>query len=60
VQAFGIKIEASLSLAYINNTKYSRHDREVAELEKRARLLSVEYREVQKSRPIEIVAHDEP
>lgn len=60
VQAFGIKIEASLSLAYLNNTKYSRHDREVAELEKRARLLSVEYREVQKSRPIEIVAHDEP
>jgi hypothetical protein len=44
-----------LSLQFLNNTNYKRQTEQRADLERRLRLLSGEYREVQKSRPIDVV-----
>ena len=44
-----------LSAQILNNSGYRRHSEKLPDLEKRARLLSAEYREVQKARPIDVV-----
>ena len=44
-----------LGLQFLNNTTFKRQTEQLADLEKRLRLLSGEYREIQKSRPIDVV-----
>ena len=44
-----------LGLQFLNTTTYKRQTEQLADLERRLRLLSGEYREVQKSRPIDVV-----
>lgn len=44
-----------LGLQYLNNTTHKRQTEQRADLERRLRLLSGEFREVQKSRPIDVV-----
>jgi hypothetical protein len=45
-----------LSQQYFDNVNYRRHSDTLPNLKKRARLLSAEYREVQKARPIDVVS----
>jgi hypothetical protein len=54
--ALGVDPRLVLSSQLLNNSGYRRHSEKLPDLEKRARLLSAEYREVQKSRPIDVVA----
>ena len=51
----GVDPRLVLSAQLLNNSGYRRHSERLPDLEKRARLLSAEYREVQKARPIDIV-----
>ena len=44
-----------LSGQFLKNSNYNRHGRALPELDKRVRLLSVEYQEIQKVRPIDVV-----
>ena len=53
--AMGVDPRLLLSAQLLNNSDYRRHSEKLPDLEKRARLLSAEYREVQKSRPIDVV-----
>jgi hypothetical protein len=53
--ALGVDPRLVLSSQLLNNSGYRRHSEKLPDLEKRVRLLSVEYREVQKSRPIDVV-----
>ena len=53
--ALGVDPRLVLSAQLHNNSGYRRHSEKLPDLEKRARLLSAEYREVQKSRPIDVV-----
>jgi hypothetical protein len=53
--ALGVDPRLVLSAQLLNNSDYRRHSEKLPDLEKRARLLSAEYREVQKSRPIDVV-----
>ena len=53
--ALGVDPRLVLSAQLLNNSGYRRHSEKLPDLEKRARLLSAEYREVQKSRPIDVV-----
>lgn len=53
--ALGVDPRLVLSKQLLNNSGYRRHSEKLPDLEKRARLLSAEYREVQKSRPIDVV-----
>ena len=53
--AMGVDPRLVLSAQLLNNSDYRRHSEKLHDLEKRARLLSAEYREVQKSRPIDVV-----
>ena len=53
--AMGVDSRLVLSAQLLNNSDYRRHSEKLPDLEKRARLLSAEYREVQKSRPIDVV-----
>ena len=53
--ALGVDPRLILSSQLLNNSGYRRHSEKWPKLEKRARLLSAEYRQVQKSRPIDIV-----
>jgi hypothetical protein len=53
--ALGVDPRLVLSAQLLNNSEYRRHSENLPDLEKRARLLSAEYREVQKSRPIDVV-----
>ena len=53
--AMGVDPRLVLSAQLLNNSDYRRHSEKLPDLEKRARLLSAEYREVQKSRPIDVV-----
>ena len=53
--ALGVDPRLVLSSQLLNNSGYRRHSEKLPDLEKRARLLSAEYREVQKSRPMEVV-----
>jgi hypothetical protein len=52
--ALGVDPCLVLSAQLLNNSGYRRHSEKLPDLEKRARLLSAEYREVQKSRPIDV------
>ena len=54
--ALGVDPRLVLSSQLLHNSGYRHHSEKLPDLEKRARLLSAEYREVQKSRPIEVVA----
>jgi len=54
--ALGVDPRLVLSAQLLNNAGYRRHSEKLPDLEKRVRLLSAEYREVQKSRPIDVVA----
>jgi hypothetical protein len=53
--ALGVDPRLVLSSQLLNHSGYRRHSEKLPDLEKRARLLSAEYREVQKSRPIDVV-----
>ena len=53
--ALGVDPRLVLSAQLLNNSGYRRHSEKLPDLEKRARLLSAEYREVQRSRPIDVV-----
>lgn len=53
--ALGVDPRLVLSAQLLNNVNYRRHIEKLPDLEKRARLLSAEYREIQKARPIEVV-----
>jgi len=53
--AMGVDPRLVLSAQLLNNSDYRRHSEKLPDLEKRARLLSAEYRKVQKSRPIDVV-----
>ena len=54
--ALGVDPRLVLSSQLLNNSGFRRHSEKLPDLEKRARILSAEYREVQKSRPIDVVA----
>ena len=53
--ALGVDPRLVLSAQLLNNSGFRHHSEKLPDLEKRARLLSAEYREVQKSRPIDVV-----
>ena len=53
--ALGVDPRLVLSAQLLNNPGYQHHSEKLPDLEKRARLLSAEYRELQKSRPIDVV-----
>ena len=53
--ALGVDPRLVLSSQLLNNSGYRRHSEKLPDLEKRARLLSAEYREIQKLRPIDVV-----
>ena len=51
----GIDPRLILSEQLLDNPSYKRHSEKLPDLEKRVRLLSVEYREVQRARPIDVI-----
>ena len=53
--SLGVDPKLVLSEQFMQNSNYNRHARALPELEKRVRLLSAEYRELQKARPIDVV-----
>ena len=53
--SLGVDPRLVLSEQFLQNSNYNRHARTLPELEKRLRLLSAEYRELQKARPINVV-----
>jgi len=53
--SIGVDPRLILSQQFFDNVKYRRHSDTLPHLEKRARQLSAEYREVQKARPIDVV-----
>ena len=53
--SLGVDPRLILSQQYFDNFKYRRQSDTLPNLEKRARQLSAEYREVQKARPIDVV-----
>ena len=53
--SIGVDPRLILSQQYFENFNYRRHSDTLPNLEKRARQLSAEYREVQKARPIDVV-----
>ena len=53
--SLGVDPRLVLSEQFLQNSNYNRHARTLPELEKRVRLLSAEYRELQKARPIDVV-----
>ena len=53
--SLGVDPRLVLSGQFMQNSNYNRHARALPELEKRVRLLSAEYRELQKARPIDVV-----
>ena len=53
--ALGVDPRLVLSAQLLNNSGYRRHSEKLPDLEKRARLLSAEYREIQKARPTDVV-----
>ena len=53
--SLGVDPRLILSKQYFDNFNYRRHSDSLPNLEKRARQLSAEYREVQKARPIDVV-----
>ena len=55
----GIDPRLILSAQLLDNHSYKRHFEKLPDLEKRVRLLSAEYREVQRSRPIDVIPASE-
>jgi hypothetical protein len=57
IEAISIGVDPRLILSqqYFDNFNYRRHSDTLPNLEKRARQLSAEYREVQKARPIDVI-----
>ena len=53
--ALGVDPRLVLSGQLLYNPAYRRHSEKLSDLEKRARLLSAEYREIQRARPIDVV-----
>ena len=53
--ALGVDPRLVLSGQLLYNPAYRRHSEKLPDLEKRARLLSAEYREIQRARPIDVV-----
>ena len=53
--SLGVDPRLVLSEQFLQNSNYNLHARTLPELEKRVRLLSAEYRELQKARPIDVV-----
>jgi hypothetical protein len=53
--ALGVDPRLVLSAQLLKNSGFRRHSEKLPDLEKRARLLSAEYREVQKARPIDVI-----
>ena len=58
--ALGVDPRIVASMQLLNNSGYRRHSDKLPDLEKRARLLSAEYREVQKARPIDVLPVSNP
>ena len=54
--ALGVDPRLVLSAQLLNNPGFRGHSEKLPDLEKRARLLSTEYREIQKARPIDVVS----
>ena len=54
VKTAGVNLEEVLSQTYLTNRKYQRHSDAIPDLERRARQLAGEYREVQRARPIDV------
>jgi hypothetical protein len=54
--SLGVDPRLVLSGQMLDNGRYQRHRDALPDLEKRVRLMSAEYRELQKSRPIEVVS----
>ena len=48
-----------MSAQLLGNASYKRHSEKLPDLEKRVRLLSAEYREVQRARPIDVIPASE-
>ena len=57
--AIGIDPQLILSAQLLGNANYKRHFEKLPDLEKRARLMSAEYREVQRMRPIDVIPTSE-
>ena len=55
----GIDPRLILSAQLLDNANYKRHSEKLPDLEKRVRLLSAEYREVQRARPIDVIPASE-
>ena len=55
----GIDPQLILSEQLLDNASYKRHSEKLPDLEKRVRLLSAEYREVQRARPIDVIPASE-
>ena len=55
----GIDPRLILSAQLLGNASYKRHSEKLPDLEKRVRLLSAEYREVQRARPIDVIPASE-
>ena len=55
----GIDPRLILSEQLLDNASYKRHSEKLPDLEKRVRLLSAEYREVQRARPIDVIPASE-
>jgi hypothetical protein len=55
----GIDPRLILSAQLLDNPSHKRHSEKLPDLEKRVRLLSAEYREVQRSRPIDVIPASE-
>ena len=55
----GIDPRLILSAQLLDNPSYKRHSEKLPDLEKRVRLLSTEYREVQRARPIDVIPASE-
>ena len=55
----GIDPRLILSAQLLGNASYKRHSEKLPDLEKRVRLLSAEYREVQRARPIDVIPGSE-
>ena len=58
--SIGVDPRLVLSQQYFENFNFKRHTDRLPNLEKRARQLSSEYREVQKARPIDVVPVSKP
>ena len=55
----GVDPRLILSAQLLGNASYKRHSEKLPDLEKRVRLLSAEYREVQRARPIDVIPGSE-